>query len=245
MSKKRKIAILGGNEKELSVIRELHGSSTVSIIGIYDRNDSSPGMIIGRVIGLETYSDENFLERFKEADLVITNMARRDLGEEIEMLTESGTRIIDIADTYKLLQSNYIISIPQVKYNAERLDEALSFMNRISDTGKLLEWILQISADSVGASQGSIMLYSESTGELYIGYATGLSEEVIRDTRLKLGEGIAGKSASIRKAILTRDIGDVTRHDMERENIMSAVTAPIIYRDSLLGVLNISTDRGE
>ena len=245
MSKELKIAVLGGSERELSVIRELHGKDNISITGVYDRDDSSPGIIIGEVIGLRTFSDSSYLETFRNADLIITNMGRRDLSEEVDSLSELDIDIIDVSDAYKLLYSKYNDDIPKADYEVEKLDEALRFMDRIADSGKLLEWILRISAESLGASQGSLMLYSESAEELYIGYATGLSEEVIRDTRLKLGEGIAGKSASIRKAILTRDIGGVPRPGTERENITTAVTAPVIYQERLLGVLNISTDRGE
>ncbi|MFO7915898.1 MAG: GAF domain-containing protein [Candidatus Krumholzibacteriales bacterium] len=245
MSRKLKIAVLGGSERELSVIREIHGKDDISIIGVYDRDDSSPGIVIGEVIGLKTVSDDSYLELFRNADLVITNMGRRDLREEADSLSELDVDIIDISDVYKLLLDKDNDESPDAGHETDKLDEALRFMNRIADSGKLLKWILRISAESLGASQGSLMLYSESTEELYIGYATGLSEEVVKETRLKLGEGIAGKSASIRKAILTRDIGGVSRPGMERENITTAVTAPVIYRGKLLGVLNISTDRGE
>jgi len=245
MSDKRKIAILGGKEKELSVIRELHGNDKISIIGVYDRDESSPGMIIGRVIGLKAVSDIRYLNIFKEAEIVITDRGRRDLEEELEKLSELDVKIMDVSESYNLLHNNAIYNSSDVTHEDRRLDEALEFMRRITDSGKLLEWILEVSVESVGASQGSLMLFSDSTEELYIGYASGLSDEVISETRLKIGEGIAGKAASIGKAILTRDIGGQTRKDMDRENIISAVTAPIIYDDKLLGVLNISTDRGE
>ncbi|MCD6379660.1 GAF domain-containing protein, partial [bacterium] len=75
-----------------------------------------------------------------------------------------------------------------------------------------------------------------------------MSQEVITNTRQKLGDGIAGKVALLRKAVLTRDIEEGTPGNLtkkERDKIQSAVTAPILYNDKLIGVLNISTDRDE
>ncbi|MDZ7859944.1 MAG: GAF domain-containing protein [Candidatus Krumholzibacteriota bacterium] len=242
------IAIIGGGEKQLSVLSQFHELSDFYILGIYDTNKKALALEIAEIIGINTYSDKSFINIFRDADYIIADKNNTKFREEIELLTAQGLQVIDILDAHKLHENKKITESSEPYSSTSRFESALKQLNRLSDRDKLLEWILGIAVKRLDASSGSIMLYSENTEELYIAYAKGLSSEVIENTRQKLGDGIAGKAASLRKVILTEDIVKGVRGVLakkERNKIQSAVTAPIIYRDNLIGVLNISTDRDE
>jgi len=248
MSGKKSIAIIGGGEKELSVLSQFHDLPEYTVLGIYDRNDKALALGIAEIIGIDYFSDRSFLNLFKEADYIIADKSNSELKDEIEILSSENCTVVDISDAYKIINHKVIPLTPIVNSRPDRFEEALCHLSRISNREKLLKWILDIAVENLNASSGSIMLYSESTEELYIGYATGLSDEVIKKTRQKLGDGIAGKAALLKKAVLTKDIaggisGTLTK--MDRDRIQSAVTAPILYEDKLIGVLNISTDKDE
>ena len=87
------------------------------------------------------------------------------------------------------------------------------------------------------------MMYSHEAGELYIAHATGLSERVVRNTRQKLGEGIAGSVAKERKGKLIRQATPYPK-DRDRAHITSACSVPLVDGDALLGVLNVSSTEG-
>jgi putative methionine-R-sulfoxide reductase with GAF domain len=91
------------------------------------------------------------------------------------------------------------------------------------------------------------MLHSPQTNDLYIGYATGLSDATVKKTRQPIGDGIAGEVAKTREAKLITDMIDMPLYAQgrERRNIQSAVSAPLVNENRLLGVLNVSTDQGE
>lgn len=57
---------------------------------------------------------------------------------------------------------------------------------------EVLEHLLDGAAGVTGAEQGSIMLIDEETRDLTIRAAIGLPAEVVRQTRMKLSEGISG-----------------------------------------------------
>jgi len=101
----------------------------------------------------------------------------------------------------------------------KHLEQALHYINRITDRDRLLKWLLEISVRAVEASSGSIMLHSEQTGELYIGYAMGLSEVVVSSTRQKIGSGIAGKVAESGEAMLVHDLVDNPLYRDGRESL--------------------------
>ncbi|MBD3221580.1 GAF domain-containing protein [bacterium] len=109
----------------------------------------------------------------------------------------------------------------------------------------IMRRLLALCTRAVGASGGSIMLFDEASRELYIAYATGLSEGTLHGTRVKLGEGISGRVALTREAELVEGRqGPESRH-RDRPNIASAICTPLHTDDRLLGVLNVSSQQGE
>ena len=243
-----KIAILGGGEEELNVLSEFHRTPGVSIVGIFDRDPRAVALEIAEIIGIPRFSDDSFLPAFLTADYVIVTAKRRIFEHEIEILKRERKRIINPAEAV----SHFA---PLGREKGERpkhpwpvhLDEALQYMNRITDRERLLRWLLEISVRAVDASSGSIMLHSEETNELYIGYASGLSTEIVERTRQKIGSGIAGQVASTLQPRLISEIVETPlyRESRDREEIQSAISAPIVHGGKLIGVLNVSTNRGE
>ncbi len=243
-----KIAILGGGEDELSILSEFHRTPGHRIIAIYDTDPLAVAMEIAEIIGVPTYSDESFLEAFREADYIIVSENRSRFQREISLLQRDRQRIINPTEAANYLAGGHIAD----KDSAEsplpaHLDQALDYINRITDRERLLKWLLEVAVRSVNASSGSIMLHTPQTKELYIGFATGLSRKVIRDTRQRIGEGIAGEVAESEKIQLIEELVDTPlyRDGRERHEIQSAISAPLVSQGNLVGVLNISTNRGE
>ncbi|MCK4236968.1 MAG: GAF domain-containing protein, partial [Candidatus Krumholzibacteria bacterium] len=243
-----KIAILGGGEEELSILSEFHRTPDINIIAIYDRDPRAVALEIAEIIGVPTYSDNSFLQAFHEADYIIVTEKREIYKGEIALLQKERKRIINPSEAVSYLageskEGGKTIRAPWPAH----LDEALQYINRITNRERLLKWLLEISVRGVEASSGSIMLHSERTKELYIGYATGLSTDVVKKTRQKFGEGIAGRVAETGNALLIKEIVDTPlyREGRERQEIQSAVSAPLIYEGAVLGVLNVSTNKGE
>ena len=93
----------------------------------------------------------------------------------------------------------------------------------------------------------SIMLTDELTGELIIKSAHGLSQDVVRTTRIRPGDRIAGWVAVEGKPLLIHDI----EHDARfgRKNIAhyttkSLISLPLRRGGSVVGVLNLNNKKG-
>ncbi len=106
-----------------------------------------------------------------------------------------------------------------------------------------LERVGLVLSDVLRAERWSIMLKTE-LDVIRISLAKGLPTEVIRETQLKLGEGIAGRVA--------QDASPVLYSNVEYELGMtsggnyaspSAISVPIVLRGAVLGVINLSDKR--
>ena len=108
-----------------------------------------------------------------------------------------------------------------------------------------LESVLSAAMEQVvsvtAADSGSIMLLNESDMSLSIAASRGVHQDVVAATRSALGEGVAGWVARSREAlILVGDTDPRFTDDLKRDSIISAISAPIICKDSVIGVLNVN-----
>jgi len=135
----------------------------------------------------------------------------------------------------------------QLRQNAERFF-ALTSMSRImgteTDLQKIFNAITKICAETFQSDRASLMLCDEENQCLMVKSACGRSSEDILYIRRKIGEGIAGWVAKNRKPILLNSPMD---HDLYPDlvftdpDIVSAMVTPIIVRDELVGVINVSS----
>jgi signal transduction histidine kinase len=113
----------------------------------------------------------------------------------------------------------------------------------VTNLQELLLEIVDVSCRETGADRASLMLFNEDTQALTIQAAIGLPEEVIRTTRIGLGEGIAGLVAKRREPLVLDSSAPASselRRLMKQDQISSAVCVPLTVRKELIGVLNLS-----
>ena len=113
---------------------------------------------------------------------------------------------------------------------------------------EVLEYLLDVLVDQTGADSLSVMLYDQQEGCLRIAASRGIEEELARSIRIAPGDKIAGwVYAERRPVILNRE----TQEDspfaelLKRPEIVSAVSLPMLVRDEIIGVLNVSHNDGD
>ncbi|MEE9555441.1 MAG: response regulator [candidate division Zixibacteria bacterium] len=127
-----------------------------------------------------------------------------------------------------------------------QLDALASAGNLLATTIDLKEAltsILSLGIDVIGAKLGSVMILDEAREELYIGASCGLEEFVVQNTRMKLGSSISGHVAKTRRPLIVEDIekdANFSRINREKYESKSLISAPLIYKDTLFGVINLN-----
>jgi signal transduction histidine kinase len=96
------------------------------------------------------------------------------------------------------------------------------------------------------ANIASLMLMDKKKNELIIEAASGLKQEIVKQTRTKLGQGISGWVAKELKPLLVKDINDFPHFKnksykpITKYNTNSLLSVPLVIKDELVGVLNIT-----
>lgn len=109
------------------------------------------------------------------------------------------------------------------------------------DLDSLLDQIVQTGLQETKADRASLMLVEGQ--ELVVKASVGLPSEIAASARDKVGQGIAGWGADRGEPLLLAEgasLNPQIREAMIREEITSALCVPLLVKDKVIGVLNIS-----
>ena len=109
------------------------------------------------------------------------------------------------------------------------------------DLNSLLDQIVQTGLQETKADRASLMLLEGQ--ELVVKASVGLPSEIAAAARDKVGQGIAGWVAGRGEPLLLADgasLNPQIREAMTRGEIASALCVPLVVKDKVIGVLNLS-----
>jgi sigma-B regulation protein RsbU (phosphoserine phosphatase) len=111
------------------------------------------------------------------------------------------------------------------------------------DLDKLLESVSQHVQRVLHYELFAILLYSDQRQDLTIRFAIGHREEIVKNLRVKLGEGITGAAAASREPILVSDVRNDDRYLNSLDAVRSELAVPMIARQRLVGVIDIQSTK--
>ena len=132
-----------------------------------------------------------------------------------------------------------------------KLEKILNFGERVNNVREFKElaiYIVEHTAHILEAQKCSLMLYDEEQNYLKIVSSIGLSDKVIRETKVTLGEPICGVVAQERQSILVKNIEyDERFQRAQNQNYLSRsfMITPIVSNDTLIGVLTAADKKSE
>jgi len=141
----------------------------------------------------------------------------------------------------------------EIRRHVEDLENLLSFLLGIHEFGvanrgiveveRLAKLIVTSGTRLLRTEIGSLMLIDKDTNMLEIVAAKGLPEEVLKNTHIPIGEGVAGKVVEEGEPILCEDIETdkrFFRQSNEKYTSRSFISVPLKVQDRVIGVLNVN-----
>jgi GAF domain-containing protein len=247
-----KLVLVQPGESDVGLLAEAMRRHDIRLVAVLDPTGLAVGSSIAEVLSVPVVRDPQD-PLLQEADTFVHATGDAAAAALAGRAAGSGAAVLGHRDFRRLLLppllSRRAAVVPEsaaepLERQAESIHRSLSRIEEVLERESLLRWLLSLATRAVGATSGSLMLYEEKTEELYVAYAYGLSESTLHGTRLRLGEGIAGRVARDLRAELLRG-GPRERVGQDRPDISSAVSAPLVWNERLLGVLNVNVSGGE
>jgi len=133
--------------------------------------------------------------------------------------------------------NTFIVSLTIPKSTRERLDTTVSLT---------MDMFVEFISELLDLNICSIMLRDDITAELTIKSAKGLSDEIVKRTRIKFGDQVAGWVANEGKPVLLEDIESdrrFKRTSISQYNTKSLLSVPLKIDDRVIGVLNLNNKK--
>jgi sigma-B regulation protein RsbU (phosphoserine phosphatase) len=85
------------------------------------------------------------------------------------------------------------------------------------------------------------LLLAERDETLSIRYSIGYRPELVRNLRVRLGQGITGDAAEQRRTVVVADVRRDPRYLMAVEAVRSEIAVPLVARGKLVGVIDLQS----
>ena len=85
----------------------------------------------------------------------------------------------------------------------------------------------------------AILLLNERAQELRFRFQIGYPREVAERTRIKVGQGVTGRAAQIRQAVLVEDVTKEPDYIEAIPNVRSELAIPLIVKNRVIGVIDL------
>ena len=122
--------------------------------------------------------------------------------------------------------------------------EAIRLMNSNHDHAKVLEFIVEMSANLLKAKDCTLFLLDEATHELYARVAKGSKQDELKTVRFSADYGIAGWVAKHGVPRLVNDVSEDSEFYQNVDKLIgfttrSIIAVPLIIGDQTIGVLEV------
>ena len=131
----------------------------------------------------------------------------------------------------------------------QKISDICTSVNVVKNSRELLEISLKQTMELLGARRGSIFILNKSKKELILKIACGMKADEKQNLVKRLGEGVVGQVAQIKKPLVVEDISkDIRFQDFKARSSYhtpSFICAPLLIKDNLIGVINIADKEAE
>jgi diguanylate cyclase (GGDEF)-like protein len=146
----------------------------------------------------------------------------------------------------RLLRLRQEEELDQERHFSTRMISMVGTLALTDSREELFRGLLDMSAELVDATSGSLMLLDEHDQQLHIAVSKGMSQPLARSMSIPLGEGIAGRVARSGFPLLVNDIerdSRVAAPNRPRFRTKSFICLPLKNQERLIGVLNLADKR--
>ena len=123
------------------------------------------------------------------------------------------------------------------------IDRVLSLDAASDDPVNMVNGLLTLVGDDMGAQRCSLLLHVPDEHALFLAAARGIPPNVPMGYRVQFGEGVAGKVAATREPLLVQDVAEAKHHPLIRDEFFttgSFISFPLVYHGALVGVVNLA-----
>jgi phosphoserine phosphatase RsbU/P len=117
--------------------------------------------------------------------------------------------------------------------------EVADVVNTTLDLETTLKRVAELVRKVIDYEIFAILLLNEQRQELYVRFHVGYPDETAERLRVRVGEGVTGRAAETRQAVLVDDVTQESFYLEAVPNVHSELAIPLIVKNRVIGVIDI------
>ena len=120
----------------------------------------------------------------------------------------------------------------------EEINASLDLQNVLDKTATLIKPLIDYEILCV-------MLLDSETNSLSCRFAAGCSQDLMRNWRIPVGQGITGTAAATRLPVRSGDVRNDPRYIRTSDSVRSEMAVPLLFKNQVIGVLDVQSAQAE
>ena len=248
----KRVAIIGGGEATALLLGFLKDDPHVQMVGVAEADRLAPAVILCNQLNVSCYDDYRDLLRCEGLDVVMATVEDMRLEHHLESRSPSSMKLL-MGPSLKFITDHLLMLAKKKKRVGCSLEELLDQYEMVhdmafrlaasQDLSRILYYTVENATRLMNTPAGSVSLYDEWNGEMYLGTTRGFGEQFSKAMRWPVR--IGGLTSSILNSVEPTIIPDVLQHPefdnpaMLQEGIRSLMAAPLIAEERIIGILYV------
>ena len=223
--------------------------------GIVGRAALERRSILVEDVGIPGHFIENYIPANLEvrAELAVPLIVKNKVVGVIDIQSETpGFFTHEHQRLLELVASRMAVAVENARLytRVTRQAETLTVLGEISreitsilDLDDLLERIGQLLKRVIDFHMFTILLWNDRTERLEHRFSSRYGDRIPRDNSVTLGAGLIGIAAAQRTPVLSPDVRKDSRYLAENPETRSELAVPLLYKGSVIGVLDLEHTR--
>lgn len=225
------------------------GVGSKSIVGFVTSRGEQ--LVVNDTATDATFNANPLLPDTKSEAAFPLKVGERILGALDVQSTKSYAFTEDNLRSLQILSDQMAIAVVNTELFAETQEHLsqhrlLHHITTTAASGTTLEEALESAVTglqvTLGGDRVTILLADREKKQLEIKASVGYAEDITR-VSVPIGSGITGWAASNRRPLRVQDVTEDPRYIQVSSNTRSELAIPLIYRNELLGVLNVESEQ--
>jgi hypothetical protein len=207
----------------------------------YERRLGTLQEKLSQAAGATGADPERLLTLEREAANALEDARRA--GRRAEAVEQQVTAAVEQLEKAHIELHRRSESLRQKTRTLYLIDRVLTLDATTDDPREMVNGLLTLVGDDMGAQRCSLLLVSPEEQLLYLAAARGIAPNVPMGHRIRLGGGVAGKVAATRQPLLVQDVDEAKSHPLLRDEHFttgSFISFPLVYHGALVGVVNLT-----
>ncbi|MBI3611136.1 MAG: diguanylate cyclase [Nitrospirae bacterium] len=246
-----KLAIIGGGHGGRALLDLLYDDPTVEIVGIADLNPKAPGMTLARRLKIPRTTDYRKLLQSNDIELIMDvtgNLkVRRELAQtapKAEVIGGHSARFMWEMIEARIKSRN---EIERLLLEYQSLYDLGLKLTASENPEKLYNTIVDYATSLTNTPAGSLTIFEEKKGEMFLAAVKGVSLQFSKQTRWKVRQGgLTSHILNQDEPLAIQDVRHYERFDnpiMLREGIRSLIASPLKTEGRIVGILYVDDFR--